>query len=218
MPSQSQTEANRKNAARSTGPKTASGKAASSRNATKHGLSSAGITVLPTESQDDLDALARALTDEHQPQGDTETFLVHQMLAARWKLARIERLESEAFDDVLESGPETASADRCVLDTLAANGNIFEKLQHHAATAERSYYKALRELERLRKSASKQNEQNEAKSAQELLNSLLADTYYENGPFHQPNAAVQNEPNLVSDPDLRTPEFDDRDLGSTRGR
>lgn len=198
MASKAQIKANRKNAARSTGPKTESGKATSARNATRHGLSSAGIAILPTEKQEDLDALAKTLTDEHHPEGDTETFLVHQMIQARWKLARIERLESEAFDAMLEDEGAPMDSDRRLLTTLSGNGNIFDKLQRHSATAERSYYKALRELQNLRAVTKKNKMQNEAESAQAVLRDLLASSPIgvEDWPYQDEtlvSSAMQNE-------------------------
>jgi hypothetical protein len=63
MTSERQIEANRQNAKRSTGPKTATGKARSRRNAFRHGLSR------PIASEDmDLEALARPIVTgvEHE--------------------------------------------------------------------------------------------------------------------------------------------------------
>ncbi len=176
MSSKAQRKANRSNSSQSTGPKTPQGKAASSANSTKHGLSSSGIAVLPTENQADLDALAAAITQEHRPVGDAETFLVTQMIASRWKLARIERLEAEAYDKIMESGFGPECPDRRVLNELTEPGNILDKLQRHSATAERSFYKALREFTQLRAKQQKSKEQNEANAAETWLQDLIAQT------------------------------------------
>ena len=70
-------ESNRRNAQRSTGPKSAQGKAASSRNALRHGLSTMTLTVLPTEDLQDLEDLREPMSNEWNPIGDAETFLVY---------------------------------------------------------------------------------------------------------------------------------------------
>ena len=51
MASPAQVKANRANSKRSTGPRTAEGKARSSRNGTSHGLSAADVVVFPGEEQ-----------------------------------------------------------------------------------------------------------------------------------------------------------------------
>ena len=79
MSTQAQILANRQNATHSSGPKTPEGKAASSANATRHGLS--GIfTVLPHENREEFETLAAAIRDEFKPQGENENFLIGEMI------------------------------------------------------------------------------------------------------------------------------------------
>ena len=96
MSSQAQTEANRANSQLSTGPKTETGKAKSSHNALKTGLT--GRTVLlPT---DDVEAythhVERFLLD-FQPSTDAEKSLVQSVADAEWRLLRIPSLESGIY-------------------------------------------------------------------------------------------------------------------------
>lgn len=107
MSSTAQILANRENATHSTGPQTPQGKQTSSQNATRHGLTGSA-TVLAHESQDDFEQLAATIPEEYEPQRDNETFLVAQMIHARWKLLRTERLEAQAFD-MIHTEPGSAS-------------------------------------------------------------------------------------------------------------
>src|SRR3954452_19749524 len=95
MASAAQITANQANALRSTGPVTPEGKAASSRNSTRHGLS-ANFSVLPHENADEFQELEQALLSEFSPSGEHETFLVHEMARTRWRLLRVERLGQRA--------------------------------------------------------------------------------------------------------------------------
>ena len=61
MATPNQSAANRRNAQKSTGPRTPQGRAASRLNALKHGLTACHL-VLPTESQQDFDDTWRART------------------------------------------------------------------------------------------------------------------------------------------------------------
>ena len=96
MASDRQIEANRKNARRSTGPTTALGKARSSLNAVRHGLS-ARNAVLPQEDHRAYLDLLASLKAELRPQGPLESFLVQQMASAQWRLLRTARMETGFF-------------------------------------------------------------------------------------------------------------------------
>src|SRR6202021_3490617 len=67
MISEKQLEANRRNALHSTGPKTAEGKAQSSRNNLRHGLTGQ-ISLLPTEDRAGHDAFCDELIGGFQPE------------------------------------------------------------------------------------------------------------------------------------------------------
>jgi hypothetical protein len=136
MATAAQVLANRENARQSTGPRTAEGKQRSAANATKHGLSSA-FTVLPDESQEEFDALAHQFRAEYQPQGEHQHFLIDQMIQARWRIARINRLEDAALCQMMDSG---ATVDVRALATF----------QRYRTAAERSYYKAQTEMHNAR--------------------------------------------------------------------
>jgi hypothetical protein len=172
MSSPAQTAANQQNAAFSTGPSSPEGKAASSRNATTHGLSG-HFAVLPHE---DLAAFHRVLDgylDTFSPRNDHESFLVLRMVESRWKLTRLKRMEAALVQQMV--GQDTAHTDPdavIVAAMLAGSANAYASLQRYAAAAERSYYKAKQELERERARAAKPASQpivlpvqNEPKSA-----------------------------------------------------
>ena len=94
MPSERKTQANRRNAQLSTGPKTSEGKAIVSRNAVRHGLASR-LVVLPEENRQDFLDLLGAFRSQFQPATAFEDSLVFQLAAAEWRLRRITRLEAE---------------------------------------------------------------------------------------------------------------------------
>lgn len=196
MATAAQIIANRDNAQHSTGPKTGPGKAASSQNATRHGLSSAHFAILPNEDPAQYDQLHQSLTAEFEPTTDHERFLVELMAKSKFKLYRIERLESAALDEILAD--PTAGPDAQILTTLKAGNNVLDKLHRYQAAAERSYYKAHRELQAGRAAgAAKQNE----------ANAFIVDALF-NGPVRprpaRKSAAettpVQNEPKPAARP------------------
>ena len=153
-----QVSANQANSLLSTGPRTESGKAAVSHNALKHGLTSE-LTVLPNEDQTEFDSLLERYRDQFGFDGEHESFLVEQMARSRWKLARIQRLETATFERAAETGsPEDWKA-------LAT-------LQRYAAAAERSYYKAHRELQQGRKD-DKQLEHKQSASLSNFIDAYI---------------------------------------------
>src|ERR687896_9682 len=96
MTSEKKAEANRRNALKSTGPKTPEGKDAVRLNALKHGLRSEEI-LLPGEDEEALRELGEHLRDELQPAGVVENLLVDRIIAAYWRLRRLGRVETGIF-------------------------------------------------------------------------------------------------------------------------
>src|SRR5580698_10373072 len=96
MATKRQIAANRRNAKKCTGPKTAEGKAASSMNALRHGLR-ARTVVLPDENREEFDQIHAGLQNQYQPQNPSEQYLVDQAAIAQWKLVRAEVFEARFY-------------------------------------------------------------------------------------------------------------------------
>ena len=97
MATQAQILANRNNAAKSTGPRTAEGKAAAAKNATKHGLF-ARYDVVISENQADFEALRESLLGELAPEGTMEHLLAERIVSLAWRIKRTERMQNELID------------------------------------------------------------------------------------------------------------------------
>ena len=109
--------ANRRNAARSTGPTTPAGKARSSRNALKHGLLTRDVVLHHPdahESQKDFDAFLADLRVELEPRNLIEQTLVERIATCFWRLRRVQRFEVGALRGLLE----TPDAFRAEIDKL----------------------------------------------------------------------------------------------------
>ncbi len=189
MATQAQILANRSNAQASTGPTSPEGKSAASKNATRHGLSAA-FQVLPHESRDEFEELEAAYHSEFNPQGPHESFLVGEMIQARWKLARIERLEAAAFEQILTEPGSADDPDSRILNTLSRSGNPLDKLQRYDAAANRAYNSAHRQLLQTRAAARKDVD----KSAQAFIQQYL------NTEKPPKSAPLQNEPKPAARP------------------
>lgn len=97
MVSQRQLEANRANAKRSTGPRSASGKARSRLNAVTHGLTSRQL-VVGAEKPEDFDAFREALFADLEPSGALQCELVDEIVRSMWRLRRIPVLEAKLLN------------------------------------------------------------------------------------------------------------------------
>jgi len=160
MSSQKQIDANRLNAQKSTGPNTPEGRDAVRFNALRHGLR-AKQAVLENENEQEFQEMLEAFEAEHQPIGPTEILLVQQMVMAAWRLRRLRAVETGLFNirmvDLSErprntyaSLPETERQASAFLEDNRGCGAI-EKLSRYETRIERSFYRALHELQRLRK-------------------------------------------------------------------
>lgn len=86
--SEKQLEANRRNAERSTGPRTDEGKARSSRNNLRHGLTGQ-VTVLPSEDREAHDAFCNRLIAGFNPETPIEEQLTQCIAEDAWRLNRV---------------------------------------------------------------------------------------------------------------------------------
>jgi hypothetical protein len=97
MTTEVQRLANRRNASKSTGPRTANGKDRSSKNALKHGLTAKGV-ILPGEDRNELAALIDQMKEEFCPQGPAQIELITRATFLMWRLRRVPMFEAALFD------------------------------------------------------------------------------------------------------------------------
>jgi len=152
--------ANRANAQKSTGPRTAEGKAASSKNALRHGLT-AKTVVLDVEDPAEYEAFRTKIIDSFAPAPGPEQLLTEELADALWRLKRAQRIETAAFDHYLDTikreiYPEDAAA-RAALESEIGLGVVigeeyaeaFQKLFRYVGTSERYYLRLQAQLLKL---------------------------------------------------------------------
>src|SRR5689334_1437863 len=93
MSSDKKTAANRRNAQKSTGPRTPSGKAIACMNALKHGLCSRQPLV-PGEDPADFQRFAADLVDHFRPSDPVRAIQVEQYILAAWQLRRVPQIRT----------------------------------------------------------------------------------------------------------------------------
>jgi hypothetical protein len=90
-------QANRRNALRSTGPRTERGKRNVSRNAIKHGFLSREVVITAGDGEESLKEfhdLLEDLSEQHEPVGVVEEALVQTIASCWWRKARVIRAEN----------------------------------------------------------------------------------------------------------------------------
>ncbi|MHC4741001.1 MAG: hypothetical protein ACYS8Z_03770 [Planctomycetota bacterium] len=164
MATNAQIEANRKNAKKSTGPKTPQGKAAVAQNAIKHGLTATRDVVI-TENKADFNAHRDALMQDLNPQTPTESILAQRIISLSWRLRRAVNIQDQAIDaidDNIKNGESPwRRREEQNLDPALSLGRIvyhdfkeyraFERLLMYEKRIENSLYKTMKELNTLQK-------------------------------------------------------------------
>jgi hypothetical protein len=159
------TESNRKNALRSTGPRTPEGRAVVAQNAVKHGAYSEALTML-LEKPEDFEALRGGMSESLQPVGPLELGIVDRLASLWWRMNRAKLVANQSLwlrakkntgydpvealqDSLLGLGDSVAlDRDECRLGG-AWNSDQQDRLLRHEMTLERSFFRALHELERI---------------------------------------------------------------------
>jgi hypothetical protein len=145
MSTQRQIEANRRNAAQSTGPTSPEGKATSSMNALQSGIH-ARSAIITGEDPGALAQLAETFYHDHQPQTAMERALLDNIIRDTWLLTRFARIDAEIIhhqiaDDsypkkenqagkaFIESSPDQSRLQRRINDTRRSQIQAYKEFQ-----------------------------------------------------------------------------------------
>ena len=170
MTTAAQIQANRTNARKSTGPRTPEGKEKASQNALKHGLR-AKQAVIPGEDPGEFEEHREEMLAELAPAGAVQTMLAERIVHLSWRLRRAERVQNAVFDTLYarevdyepsrhrhvpagSSAPANPDGDWVLGRTIIAdfaNCPVLDRLLTYERRIESSLYKAMRELERLKR-------------------------------------------------------------------
>jgi hypothetical protein len=142
-------EINRENAQKSTGPKTDEGKAASSKNAFKHGIYSDEV-VIPGEDVVRYEELLADLRGEHEPATPSKEILVNEMAQHYWHIRHWRKMETQMY---IAQGPGASGKQPLDMAHLLkyVNTGLFAVLHRSLASVERNFHRALSSLLRLKK-------------------------------------------------------------------
>jgi hypothetical protein len=151
--SEAQILANRRNAAKSTGPKTEEGKARSRGNALKHGLTGAGV-VLPNEDAAEVERMFEGLEAQFRPSDDAGRVLARRLATCAVRMERAVLQESAALRErVLEAEAEAEAngddPDEAGLRAMFDPSKEATLARKYEAAAERGFFRALKELRQL---------------------------------------------------------------------
>ncbi len=152
MATKRQIAANRRNARKSTGPRTEEGKERSSQNAVQHGMTSRRV-VLEDEDPKEFMEFRIAVHEDLGPLGSMETTLANRIAALFWRLARVPAIEAEMIDalrgkpsgDSGGSGPLAAAWE----EDQSAYGGSLSRLSRYETALERSLLRCQAEFRRL---------------------------------------------------------------------
>jgi hypothetical protein len=147
MATPAQVLANRDNAKLSTGPITAEGKLAASRNSTRHGLTGTQI-VMPGEDAAAYEELRTNMHKAYAPANDPERVLVDQVAAGAWRLMRAQRVETAVLTKLAEGADDP---DAAIAAALLERPKDIARIQRYVTSAQSAYYKAMNELAKLQK-------------------------------------------------------------------
>jgi hypothetical protein len=151
MPSQRQIEANRRNAQKSTGPTSVTGKARSSMNALKTGIHAKSL-VLPSENIAELEELVEDSYRSFNPTTPEARSLVDDFIFCEWNLRRLRAAETQSWryqDEDSFRGPQKYPFGFCA----TTHATSFTRLQYRMDATRRARDRALQSLKQLQAEA-----------------------------------------------------------------
>ena len=151
----SRAERARVNGAKSKGPVTPEGKAASSQNAFQHGFCGSRVRIMQWESTEEFDYLRASYLQRFTPADQVELDRIEQMVDSVWRRRRLITIETTILDIEIAVGAEAVdakfrNADGAVRIAVAFHAkhgdNSFAMLHRYITATERSFTRALHEL------------------------------------------------------------------------
>ena len=149
MASPAQVTASRANGALSNGPSSVEGKAISSRNSLKLGITAESM-IIPGEDPAHLEQLQREYQQHYTPVGPVEAELLQDVIRAQWMLRRYYRIETEVIALRVAANQDSDYTVGAAFEQDAKSGNTLQKLFRRRQAAKRDWEHALQLLEQLR--------------------------------------------------------------------
>jgi len=147
MISDAKLAANRRNAQKSTGPRTLSGKAIASMNAVKHGLCSRKPLVIG-ESEAEFGQFSSDWLRRLRPLGVHERFLAEQVIMAVWQLRRVPRLRAGLL--ILEIRNDSSRSEAIHPFAMRPDAYVnMSRIDRNETVLQRNFDRAFKELERV---------------------------------------------------------------------
>ena len=197
MATPAQITANRANAQKSTGPRSAEGKSVSSFNALKHGID-ASSRVIPGEDPAEYESLVVEYVDEYHPRSASEFFHLDTMLRADWLKRRLQLVEADLYRTLLAETPGASLAAALLSDSPAAK--LLARTQRQIAAFERTWHRANNELTRARAENAKDSDDS-GPSFDRYLDFLCPPSPLELASFPQPeNGPPEPLPTIAPSP------------------
>ena len=142
-----QIQANRLNSQKSTGPRSVEGKLRSSQNALKSGIDAESL-IIHGEDRAALETLTQEYVERFHPTTPEQRHFVDILIRDDWQLRRLAKVDTQIWEYELTwplKHDENAPHGRA----YASGSTTFFRLQRRIDSLERSYQRALRELQRL---------------------------------------------------------------------
>jgi hypothetical protein len=178
------------------GPRTAAGKAASSKNSFKHGLAS-GQILIEGEDPDAFDALVADLEADYQPATETEALLVHDLAKFHWLADRAIRLQALAF---------ASAAFASAIPEIPASLNVLIRYQ---TTNQRAFQTTLKSLQAIQKEREKAERASSPPSEQTEARSKTQRTSSPPSEQTEARSKTQRTEEFVSQEPVQAPEEDE---------
>ena len=144
------------------------GKAASSRNNTRHGLT-AKLFLLDTEDPAQYEALRSDLIDSYRPANGAELMLVEEIAQNFWRLQRARHIEA----DNMNAGAPLSHP----LIKFGCSPVPFDNIRRYMIAIERAWHRAMQQLESMQKIRARQKEARASRNGSRTGSRLRSPAY-----------------------------------------